>query len=294
MAWKRATRAGANSRRDPLLEQALSIRERDEIDDALTQTRASPWRARCGRGAVVGGARGRSPRRRRTATRSSNRADTSRPSPPGWRRTGWRSNERRVSGRKPRPRVHRGNAVGRRPLRRGGASRGLQRLRGADDLGGGRPGTPKPRSRRGGPSLHRAACSWRARRPLSDPGWRRARRHGRGLRGVSPGPGPADRAQGRERVGRERARAPRALAARGAGHRPAIAPERRRRLRRRHRRRSRLHRDGVRRGRDGRRAGCARRPEAGARSWTCSSPPGGAWRLRTPPASSTATSNPRT
>ena len=38
----------------------------------------------------------------------------------------------------------------------------------------------------------------------------------------------------------------------------------------------------------------ARAARAGARSWTCSSPPGAGWRPRTPPASSTATSSPRT
>ncbi len=167
----------------------------------------------------------------------------------------------RVPGRRPRPRVRRRDAVGRRPIGGGGASRGLQRLRRADDLGGGRPGTPKPRSRARRSPLHRTACSRRARRPLPDPGWRRARRHGRGLRGVPPGPGPAYRAQGRERVGRERTRAPREVAARGARHRPAFAPERRRRVRRWHRRRSRLHRDGVRRGRDGRRLAAREGPE---------------------------------
>ena len=38
----------------------------------------------------------------------------------------------------------------------------------------------------------------------------------------------------------------------------------------------------------------AKRRDAGARSWTCSSPPGAGWPPRTPPASSTATSNRRT
>ena len=67
-----------------------------------------------------------------------------------------------------------------------------------------------------------------------------------------------------------------APAARGAGHREAVAPERRRRLRRRHLRRQRVHRHGVRRGAHRRLLAARGAARAGARSSTSSWRRGGA------------------
>ena len=128
-------------------------------------------------------------------------------------------------------------------------------------------------------------------------GLRRARRHGRGLRRLRSGAGPQGRAQAAARAAAPaladgRRHAP---PARGAGDRAPVAPERRRRLRRRHVRAtasssrwssSRATRSAT---------GCRRAPRTLARDrWTSSWPRGAGWRPRTRRASSTATSSPTT
>ena len=76
--------------------------------------------------------------------------------------------------------------------------------------------TPAAR-REGGPAVRRRADAGLARRPLSDPRRRRARRHGRGLRRVPPGPRPPHRLEGRAASpARARASAARACCARRA------------------------------------------------------------------------------
>ena len=144
------------------------------------------------------------------------------------------------------------------------------------------------------PSVRRAAGARVARRPLSDPGRGRARRHGRGLRRVPPGPGPPHRAEGRARIGRRVApSAARACCARRARSRgcrtrtssPSTTPAPSTIASTSRWSSSRARRSTP---------GCAPSRAAGARSWTCSSPRAAAWRRRTPPASSTATSSPRT
>ena len=96
---------------------------------------------------------------------------------------------------------------------------------------------------------------------------------------------------------RQRRLAPRgaaADAARGAGDRAPVAPERRRRLRRRHVRGAGVHRDGVRRREHPQLLAAGRSRAAGGRSWTCSWRRGAGWRPRTTRGWSTATSSPTT
>ena len=119
------------------------------------------------------------------------------------------------------------------------------------------------------------------RRPAARPrsaatrSWgRRARRHGRGLRRLPPRPRPPHRPEGRARAGsagsaaRGRACCARPAPSRGSRTRtssPSTTPARRR---------SRLHRDGVRRRADDRPVAARGAARPGARSSTCSSPPG--------------------
>ena len=86
------------------------------------------------------------------------------------------------------------------------------------------------------------AAARRDHRPLRRARPGRPRRHGRGLRGVRSRAGSQGRGQAAAGQARQRRLPPRgaaAHAARGAGDRAAVAPERRRRLRRRARSRSR-------------------------------------------------------
>ncbi len=138
---------------------------------------------------------------------------------------------------------------------------------------------------------------WRDHRPLRRAGPGRARRDGRGLRRVRSGARSQGRGQaaagqaGQRRLADRRAAAD---AARGAGDRAPLAPERRRRLRRRDLPRPGLHRDGVRRREHGRPTGWRRSRAAGRRCCGCSGPRGGASWPRTKRGSSTATSSPTT